>query len=150
MLTDCGVGRSRVVGSSESFCEVEGLEVKPLCMVLVENKDDEEDGASLVVEVSLKGRGKVGNWSESSLVAFSNCLGMPTLGFEEEILKSLKKMKRRREVKKREYGQGRKSLAASKFKREPKKLENSINYDANISSRGGRGKERQVVESICQ
>ena len=50
----------------------------------------------------------------------------------------------------REYGKGRKFLVASKFERELKKLENSINYDVNISKKGGRRKERWVVVSVCQ
>ena len=75
---------------------------------------------------------------------------MSTLGFEMEILKLMKKIKRRREVKIREYGKGRKVLIASKFERGFKKLENSIKYDVNISKRGGRGKERRAVVSVCQ
>ena len=97
-----------------------------------------------------KGRSKIDDLSESSLAVFSNCLGMSTLGFEKEILKLMKKIKRRREVKIREYGKGRKVLIASKFERGFKKLENSIKYDVNISKRGGRGKERRAVVSVCQ
>ena len=37
--------------------------------------------------------------SFSSLAAFCNFLGMPTMGFEEEILSFLIKMKQRRESK---------------------------------------------------
>ena len=47
-------------------------------MVLAENKNGEEDGASLVVQLLPEGRGKVGDWSKSSLSAFNNCLGMQT------------------------------------------------------------------------
>ncbi|RVW45647.1 hypothetical protein CK203_111696 [Vitis vinifera] len=54
--------------------------VNPFSIVFVENKDDKEDEASPIVEVLLEGRVKVGDWSESSLATFSNCLGMPTLG----------------------------------------------------------------------
>ena len=109
--------------------------MNPFSIVFVENKDDKEDEASPIVEVLLEGRVKVGDWSESSLATFSNCLGMPTLGFEKKILKLLKNMKLRREMKIREYGKGRKFLTASKFKSELKKLENSIYYDVNISKR---------------
>lgn len=47
---------------------------------------------------------------------------MPTLGFEENILKLLKKMKRLREVKIRERGKGRNFFASLKFKKELKKV----------------------------
>lgn len=58
--------------------------MNPFSMVLVENKDDEEYGASPIVKVPLEGRDKVGDWSKSSLKNFSNCLGMLTLGFEKK------------------------------------------------------------------
>ena len=53
----------------------------------------------------------------------------------------MKKMKRRREVKIREYGKGRKFFTSLKFERELKKLENSISYDVNISKREGGRKD---------
>lgn len=56
--------------------------------------------------------------------------------------------KRRRDVKIREFGKGRRFLATSMFESELKKLENSINYGDSVSRRGGREKFRHDVVPV--
>ncbi|RVW53870.1 hypothetical protein CK203_099653 [Vitis vinifera] len=67
-------------------------------------------------------------WSTSSLARFSHCLGMPTEGFEEEILYLLRRMKGRMEQKGREGVTRKTSLKSSKSSRELKKLEWTVSY----------------------
>ena len=47
------------------------------------------------IDCHLEEGGRDEGWSSSSLAKFSRCLGMPTEGFEEEILYLLRRMKRR-------------------------------------------------------
>ena len=67
-------------------------------------------------------------WSTSSLARFNHCLGMPTEGFEEEILYLLRRMKGRMEQKGREGVTRKTSLKSSKSSRELKKLEWTVSY----------------------
>ena len=67
-------------------------------------------------------------WSSSSLARFSHCLGMPTEGFEEEILYFLRRMKGRIEQKGKEWVTRKTSLKSSKSSRKLKKLEWTISY----------------------
>ncbi|RVX00171.1 hypothetical protein CK203_026677 [Vitis vinifera] len=65
-------------------------------------------------------------WQSSCLARFSRCLGMPTEGFEGEILLLLKRMKERKFQKGKKGNQdGRKKrkMESSKFERELRKLE---------------------------
>ena len=75
-------------------------------------------------------RGKEGNlcWQSSSLAKFSRYLGMPTEGFEGEILFLLKRMKERKIQKGNLDGRKRRKLETSKFERELRKLEWTVNY----------------------
>ena len=79
----------------------------------------------------LEGRGS--RWDDSCLARFSKFLGFSTEGFEGEILNLLLRNKRRREqnIKKDISG-------STKFDRELKKLEWSINYK-------GARKEKSLV-----
>ena len=75
-------------------------------------------------------RGKEGDlcWQSSSLAKFSRYLGMPTEGFEGEILFLLKRMKERKLQKGKLDGRKRRKLESSKFERELRKLEWTVNY----------------------
>ena len=63
-------------------------------------------------------------WEESSLAKFSQFLGFSTEGLEKEILNCLAKIRKRREM---IYSRG--ALEKTKFERELKRLECSINYE---------------------
>ncbi|RVW24396.1 putative ribonuclease H protein [Vitis vinifera] len=94
-------------------------------------------------------------WSSSSLAMFSHCLGMPTEGFEEEILYFLRRMKGRIEQKGKEGVTRKTSLKSSKSSRELKKLEWTIRKlrfeemtTGLVRSRGvGRNLEWRAVNS---
>ncbi|RVX19200.1 hypothetical protein CK203_008571 [Vitis vinifera] len=75
-------------------------------------------------------RGKEGElcWQSSSLAKFSRYLGMPTEGFEGEILFLLKRMTERKLQKGKLDGRKRRKLELSKFERELRKLEWTVNY----------------------
>ena len=78
------------------------------------------------------------NWEESSLAKFSHFLGFPTVRLEKEILGLLIKIRKRRE---RIHSKG--ILEKSKFERELKRLECSINYEGEskncpLQGRGGQ------------
>ena len=84
------------------------------------------------------------SWQSSCLAKFSRCLGMPTEGFEGEILFLLRRMKERK-IRKGKKGklEGRKKrkFISSKFKRELRKLEWTVNYL-------GGGKEEATALSL--
>ena len=83
------------------------------------------DGEGGEVEVLLQDlEGKGGRWDDSCLARFSKFLGFSTDGIEGEILNLLLRTKRRREqnIKKEISG-------STKFDRELKKLEWSVNYN---------------------
>ena len=67
-------------------------------------------------------------WHSSSLAKFSCYHGMPTEGFEGEILFLLKRMKERKLQKGKLNGRKRKKLESSKLERELRKLEWTVNY----------------------
>ncbi|RVW64332.1 putative ribonuclease H protein [Vitis vinifera] len=73
-------------------------------------------------------RNEVGEqcWQSSCLARFSRCLGMPTEGFEGEILLLLKRMKERKLQKGKKgnlAGRKKRKMESSKFERELRKLE---------------------------
>ena len=82
-----------------------------------------------------------GNWEESGLARFSKFLGFPTEGLEKEILNFLTKIRKRKEkIHSKEL------LEKSKFERELKRLECSINYEGGLKQKGSvQGKGRQIV-----
>ncbi|XP_034696057.1 uncharacterized protein LOC117922136 [Vitis riparia] len=67
-------------------------------------------------------------WQSSSLAKFSRYIGMPTEGFEREILLLLKRMKERKIQIGHLDGRKRKKLRSSKFERKLRKLEWTVNY----------------------
>ena len=93
-------GQGAIVKLKESEKE---LSVNPLRVLLVEERDFEKgDGGSIpkreVGDGVVEEEGKdVESWRYNCLAKFCHCLGMPTKGFEGEILKLLKKMKEKRE-----------------------------------------------------
>ena len=76
-------------------------------------------------------------WHSSSLAKFSRYLGMPIEGFEGEILLLLKRMKERKLQKGKLNGRKRKKLESSKFERELRKLEWTVNYLEGGEGEGG-------------
>ncbi|RVW81975.1 hypothetical protein CK203_033245 [Vitis vinifera] len=73
-------------------------------------------------------REKEDRWEESSLAKFSHFLGFSTKGLEKEILNFLVKIRKRREkIHSKEL------MEKSKFERELKRLECSVNYEKGVS-----------------
>ena len=84
------------------------------------------------------------NWEESSLVKFSQFLGFSTEGLEKEILSFLGKIRKMRE---KIVDKG--LLETSRFEREIKRLECSVNYEGDTKKKGptqGRGNQSAVVQ----
>ena len=75
-------------------------------------------------------------WRYGCLAKFYQCLGMPTEGFESEILKLLNRMRERRDHSERVSRKKRKGQRPSRFDRELKKLEWSKNYGGSEGDRG--------------
>ena len=76
------------------------------------------------------------SWRYSCLARFCQCLGMPSEGFEREILQLLNKIRERRDCSERVTGKKRKGKGLSRFDRELKKLEWSVNYEGIVEDRG--------------
>lgn len=122
----------------------------PLCAVLkdgspwvMDSVKEKSKGNNMsdAVEV-MQERVNLGNkWDESSLVKFSKALGFSTKGVEGEILKLLVKLKTRRD-----QGKKKGTLGLTRFDREVKKLECSINYDGESRKKGSvrRGGDRAL------
>ena len=84
------------------------------------------------------------NWEESSLLRFSQFLGFSTEGLEVEILTFLDKIRKRKE---KIICKG--LLEASRFERELKRLECSVNYESESKKKGpmkGRGNQKVGVQ----
>ena len=95
-----------------------------------------EDVQESVKEKSAKNRPDCmgyDNWEDSCLFKFSEFLGVKTVGFEEEILKLMRKLEVQQEGDKRkDY------LTETRCERELRKLECTINYSGKSQNRGGR------------
>ncbi|RVW47792.1 hypothetical protein CK203_091735 [Vitis vinifera] len=86
-----------------------------------------------------------GKWEESGLARFSQFLGFPTEGLEKEILTFLTKIRKRREkIHSKEL------LEKSKFERELKRLECSINYEGGVKQKGSETKLHCMTDSIAR
>lgn len=84
------------------------------------------------------------NWEESSLVKFSHFLGFSTDGLEKDILAFLGKIRKRRE---KIIDKG--LLETSRFERELKRLECTVNYEGDPRKKGplqGRGYQSTVAQ----
>ena len=144
-------------GGSERGCcseAVGGADLGPLRVILADGKEAEvfglsrrangvveeviEDVLKRVIQEVVEERDEVGEpcWHSSCLAKFSRCLGMPTEGFEGEILFLLKRMKERKLQKGKLDGRKRKKLESSKFERELRKLEWTVNYLGGGEERG--------------
>ena len=73
------------------------------------------------------------SWEDSSLIKFSEYLGVTTAGFEEEILELLRKMEIQQQGDKRKG-----HPIETRRERELRKLECTINYNGKGQTRGGR------------
>ena len=80
-------------------------------------------------------------WEDCSLAKFSQFLGFSTEGLEKEILNFLIKIRKRREkIHSKEL------LEKSKFERELKRLECSVNYEGGNKQKGpSQGKGNQLI-----
>ena len=105
------------------------------------DKGREMEGAGVIEDAQIVRSEMGGNWEESGLARFSKFLGFPTEGLEKEILNFLTKIRKRREkIHSKEL------LEKSKFERELKRLECSINYEGGMKQKGSvQGKGRQIV-----
>ena len=84
------------------------------------------------------------SWEESDLARFSNFLGFSTEGLEKDIMDFLVKIRKRRE---RIHSKS--LLEKSKFERELRRLECSINYEGGKRQIGGRqGRGCQILEVL--
>ena len=120
----------------------EGLSINPLSMRLAEERMGEKSMSGLF---PLKdGRKEWGeedekdmeSWNYSCLAKFCHCLGMSIEGCERDILKLLHKMRDRRDRSENLSGKKRKGQRTSRFDRELKKLEWSVNYSGSGGDRG--------------
>ena len=145
---------ARVSDRGKSSEAVGGAVMGPLRMILVDGREAEvldlAEKESRTVEEVLEGvservsqedeGGRVEEgelcWHSSSSAKFSRYLGMPMEGFEGEILFLLKRMKERKLQKGKLDGRKRRKLESSKFERELRKLEWTVNYLGG----GGEGK----------
>ena len=142
-----GCERALVVRGSSGLDEtVVGVRYQtPLCAMMKDGspwmmdsvkENSKGNNMSDVVEV-MQERVDLGNkWDESSLVKFSKALGFSTEGIEGEILKLLQKLKTRRD-----QGKKKGTLGLTRFDREVKKLECSINYDGESRKKGSARRE---------
>ena len=100
-----------------------------------------EDVQELVGPGSVKGEAATvssestgyNNWEDSCLFKFSEYLGVTTVGFEEEILKLMRKMEAQQVEDKRKG-----NPTETRCERELRKLECTINYSGKSQNRGGR------------
>lgn len=81
------------------------------------------------------------------LAAFSKFLGMPTQGFEDEILALLDKIKARKNQGDRKHSKRKNKSSSSRSKRELKKLKWSVNYKRS-DIEGGKGRECWVLSTV--
>ncbi|RVX14121.1 hypothetical protein CK203_011319 [Vitis vinifera] len=117
-----------------------------VCWELVEFKGAlatarEQEGGSSQDEVQDERGEKDLDWQESSLARFSHFLGFSTDGMEKEILNFLSKIRKRRE---KIHSKG--LLEKSRFERELKRLECSVNYEGDSKKKGSiQGKGMQMM-----
>ena len=141
-------GRTPLGDFGDIFGE-DRLRETPLCMLLPLGPSEEEnecqlrEGSSACKESSGKmlrlaqlmphvGKGwEEESWEESELAKFSKFLGFSTEGLEKEILEFMIKIRKRREK-----VHSKNMLEKSRFERELKRLECSINYERGKKQKG--------------
>ena len=141
-----GPGLDLTQGVTPRLCNVSGsIEqeiVKRWELIEVNSDSIEESREELCLALSMpqEGRGwEEASWEESDLARFSKFLGFSTEGLEKDILEFLVKIR-----KKRERVHSKTLLEKSRFERELKRLECSINYE--------EGKKKKCVVQVrgCQ
>ncbi|KAJ9685080.1 hypothetical protein PVL29_017204 [Vitis rotundifolia] len=128
----------------------DGRELFANCWELKENNNgsignNEDCGKELcllqLAPLDVKGWGEA-SWGESELAKFSKFLGFPTEGLEKDLADFMIKIRRRREK-----IHSKTLLEKSKFERELKKLQCSINYEGGKKQKEGlQGGGCQVLE----
>ncbi|RVW96305.1 Transposon TX1 uncharacterized 149 kDa protein [Vitis vinifera] len=103
----------------------EGCSGEEMAMVLVGETSIDEKYS---LRQTVGGTESVEDWKSSCLAQFSDFLGMPTTGCEEEILNMLKRWIMRKDQKNQRIGAKRAKVETSKSVRELKRLECSINF----------------------
>ena len=98
-------------------------------------------GGEMTVEVTGRvseedNRSVLGSWMNGDFINLCKCLGMPTEGFEGEILLLLRRMEERKIFKGGVAEKKRKVQKVSKSERELKKLECSVNFCGTRKSAG--------------
>ena len=133
-------------GATHRLCNGSGSteQVEGKCWEMIEVNSDsmEESKEALCLARSMpqEERGWVeASWEESDLARFSQFLGFSTEGLEKYILEFLVKIRKRRERVHRKV-----LLEKSRFEKELKRLECSVNYE------GGKKKKCTVQGRGCQ
>ena len=146
-------GRSILVGGSSGsgdFCEHDAMgDLEPLRVVSCDGREWGKATNNDVMVIGqdpggpgyLKGEPASGqpectgynNWEDSCLFKFSEYLGVTTTGFEEEILKLMRKIESQQVVDKRKG-----LVSETRCERELRKLECTINYSGKNQNRSGR------------
>ncbi|RVW58237.1 LINE-1 reverse transcriptase-like [Vitis vinifera] len=155
------VAMAGVFNQSSSSNEVGGAVMGPLRMIWADEREAEvlemagreagvfgeksEGVTDRILHEDMEEREEEGEpcWQSSSLAKFSRYIGMPTEGFEREILLLLKRMKERKIQKGKLDRKKRKKLKSSKFERELRKLEWIVNY---IGEEGGEEGETKIQD----
>ena len=100
-------------------------------------EDSDEDGQTKgEVQYETSETETYENWESSSLAKFSAFLGIPTKGFEKEILELLRNL-----VASQKFGKGKGNLTISKSEWELRRLKSTINYNGKKINNGG-GRDR--------
>ena len=98
------------------------------------------DGEEVGAEIRTKCLGYE-KWEDSCLIKFSEFLGIPTVGFDAEILELLRKMVSQ------QPGNKRKGISAElRSERELRKLECTLNYNGKGQNRGGRDRGNLLLK----
>ena len=136
----------------ESFGDMEPLRVvssdgrewgKGIANALMEDVQDLGGSGSLKGEADTISSESTGynNWEDSCLFKFSEYLGVTTAGFEEEILKLMRKMEAQQVEDKRK-----RNSTETRCERELRKLECTINYSGKSQNRGGRDRGNLLLK----
>ena len=107
--------------------------------ITVNNNDKEWERGSMLAVTQETREERENGWEDCNLAKFSQFLGFSTEGLEKEILNFLAKIRKRR---KKIYSRG--ALEKTKFERELKRLECSINYE------GGSKQRSSLQDRGCQ
>ena len=143
---------------SRDFCEYDPLgDMEPLRVVSGDGREWEKGTANDVTAVGndpggpgfQKGESVSGqpgctgynNWEDSCLFKFSEYLGVTTAGYEEEILKLMRKIETQQAEDKRKG-----FVSETRCERELRKLECTINYSGKNQNRSGRDRGNLLLK----